>query len=128
MPLDQVGTDVRGHDDNRIAEINLVPFGVGQVPFFHNLQQELQGFRVCLFDLIEDYDAIRLAADGFRQLTGFFVANISGRRPHQAADGVAFHKFRHVNLDQGLFAAKHEACQGFGQLRLAYTCWTQEHE
>jgi len=81
LPLNQISADIGGHDDNRIAKINLMPFGVGQVPLFHNLQQELQGFRVCLFDLIKDYDAIRLAADGFRQLTGFFVTNISRAAP-----------------------------------------------
>ena len=81
-----------------------------------------------LLDLVEDHDGIRAAAQGFGELPGIFVADISGRRAHQAADGMAFHELGHIQLDQGFFAAEHELGQRFGQLGLADAGRAEEHE
>ena len=83
-------------------------------------------FGMRLFDLIKDDNRVRPAAQGFGQLSGFFVTHISWGRTHQAADSVPFHEFRHVELDQSILAAKEEPGQCFGQFSLANTCWSQE--
>ena len=85
-------------------------------------------FGVGLFDLIEDDDRIRMAADGLGELAGLFVADVAGRSAHQAADRVAFHELGHIELDQGFFAAEQEARQRFGQLGLAHAGRAKEDE
>ena len=111
-----------------LRKSTLRPRGIREMPFFHDLQQHVVRFRMGLFDLVEDDDRIRPAAQGFGQLPGFFVAHIAGRRAHQAADGMAFHELGHIQLDQGIFAAKHEACQRLGQLGLAHAGRAEEDE
>src|SRR5271157_6053829 len=81
-----------------------------------------------LFDLIEYHDGIRATAQGFGQLASFLIAHIPRRGTYETADGVALHKFGHVQLDQGIFTAEKEACQGFGELCFTYPSWTQEDE
>ena len=81
-----------------------------------------------LLDFVEDDDRIRLAADGFGQLTGFIIADITRRSTNQAADAVAFHEFGHVNLNQGVFGTKHLVSQGFRKLSFANTGRSKEHE
>ena len=89
LALDHIRADVGGHDDDRIAEIDFAAAGIGEVAFFHDLQQHVMRFGMGLFDLVKDDDRVRPAAQGFGQLAGFFVADISGRRAHQAADACA---------------------------------------
>ena len=96
--------------------------------FLHDLQEHVVQFGMGLFDLIKDNDRVRAAAQGFGQLAGILVADISGRRTHQAAGGMAFHELGHVELDEGFLAAKHELGQGLGQLGLADAGGAEEHE
>jgi hypothetical protein len=84
-------------------------------------KQHVVRFRMGLLDFVEDDDRVRAAADRFGELAGFFVADIARRRANQAADGVPFHELRHIQLDQGIFAAEHEARQRLGQFGLANT-------
>ena len=86
------------------------------------------GFRVRLFDFVEYNDRIRPAAQRFGQLPGVFIADISGRGTHQPADGMALHEFGHIQLHQGVFAAKHEARQGLGELGLSHAGRSQENK
>ena len=81
-----------------------------------------------LFDFVKDHDRVRLAADGFGQLTGFIVTNVAWRRANQAAHAVAFHELGHVNLNQGIFRTKHLVRQSLRQLGLTDTGRTKEHE
>ena len=111
-----------------VAEVHLVPAGIGELALFHDLQQHVVRFGMRLFDLIKDDDGIRAAADGFGELTGFFKADVSRRSAHQAADVVPFHEFRHIDLHQGVFAAKQEARQRLGEFGLAHTGGSEEHE
>ena len=111
-----------------LRKSTLWPRGIREMPFFHDLQQHVVRFGVGLLDLVKDHDRVRAAADGLGQLAGFFIADVSGRRAYQAADRVAFHELGHIQLDQGFFAAKQEACQRLGQLGLANAGWAEEDE
>ena len=83
---------------------------------------------MCLFDLVEQYDLIRPAADGLCQRTAFFISNISGRRPDQPGHGVLLHEFRHIDTNHGVFVIEEERRQCLCQLRLADACRSEEHE
>ncbi len=126
--LDLFRADVGGHHDDGVAEIHRAALGVREMAFFHDLQEHVVDFGVGLLDLVEDHDGVRAAAQGFGQLTGIVVADVSGRRADQAAGGMAFHELGHVQLDQGFLAAEHELGQGLGQLGLANAGRTEEHE
>ena len=128
LALDHVGADVGGHDDDGVAEIHFVTAGIGEMAFFHDLQQHVVRLGMGLLDFVENDDRVRAAAQRFGELPGFFEANVAGRRAHQAADGVAFHELGHIELDQSVFAAKHEACQRLGQLGLAHAGGAKEDE
>ena len=92
--------EVRGHDDERVAEVDLIAERVGQDPIFENLQQNVGDVGMGLLDFVEQHDRIRIAAHALGQLTTFFVSDVSGRRSDQLRDGVLFHVFRHVEADE----------------------------
>ena len=125
---DLFSADVRGHDDDRVAEIDLAPLGVGEIAVFHDLEEHVEGFRVGLLDFVEQDDRVRLAPDGLGKLTALFVADVARRCADQAGNGVAFHELRHVDLDQVIFRAKHELGEHFGDERLTDTGRSKEDE
>ena len=70
--------------------------------------------RMRFLNLIKYDNGIRLASDGFGQLTSIIIAHISRWRTYQSTDSMSFHEFRHVKLDQGFFTAEQETRQGLG--------------
>ena len=115
LPFDHVSPDVGGHHDDGVAEVHFTAPRVRELALFHDLKEHVVGFRMCFFDLIKDHDGVGSAAQGFGELAGFFVPDVSGRCSDQAADSMPLHELRHVQLDQGIFTAEQEAGQGFGQ-------------
>jgi len=74
LAFDQLGADVRGHDDNCVPEIDLAAKAVGDFALFQNLEQEMHDIRVSLFDLIEQHNRVGATSNRFGKLTAFFVA------------------------------------------------------
>lgn len=109
------GTGVGGHDDDHILEVDSPPKAVGEVSFFHDLQQHVVDVRVCLFDFVEQHDGVRTATDLLGELSTFIEADVSGRSTDQATDVVLLHVFGHVDLDEGIFIAEHEFGESFGE-------------
>src|SRR5277367_1593779 len=58
LAFDQLGAHIRGHDDNRVSEIDLLAKAVGNLALFQNLEQEMHDIRVSLFDLIEKHNSV----------------------------------------------------------------------
>ena len=54
--IDIARSQVGGHDDDRVLEVNLAALRIGQAAFFQNLQQGVEDIRVSLLDLIEEDD------------------------------------------------------------------------
>jgi hypothetical protein len=54
-------SEVRGHDHDRVAEVDLPPLRVGQLPVLEDLQEDVEHVRVRLLDLVEEDDRVRLA-------------------------------------------------------------------
>ena len=53
-----------------------------------DLEEELEHVGVGLLDLVEQHDAVGLAADGLGQHAALAVADVAGRRALEARDGV----------------------------------------
>ena len=118
--LDDVRADVRGHQDDGVAEIHHAADVVGQLAFLQNLQQHVPHVRVRLFDFVEQHDGIRVAAHLFGELAAFLVADVAGRRTDEARDVEFLHVFAHVELDERFGVAEHLLGQRLGQKRLAH--------
>ena len=69
---------------------------------------------MCLFDLVKQYHTVGAAAHGLGELAAFVMTQIARRCPQQAGSGVLFLILRHIELEQGLLAAKpaHGKCTG----------------
>ena len=125
---DHAGADVARHDDDDVAEVDGAPLGVGQPAVFEDLQQDVEDVGVRLFDLVEQHDAVGLAAHDLGELAALFVADVAGRRADQARHGVLFHVLAHVELHEHVFVAEEELGQGAGELGLAHARRAQEDE
>ena len=123
-----VSADIRRHDDDRVAEIDLAALGVRKIPVFHDLEEHVEGFWMGLLDFVEQDDRVRLATDRFGQLTTFFVPDVARRCSDQSGNRVAFHEFGHVDLDQVIFRAEHELGERLGEQSLTNTGRSEEDE
>ncbi len=126
--LDQVRADVGGHDDDGVAEIHLATLGVGKMTLLHDLQEHVVDLGMGFLHLVEDDDGVGAAAQGFGELTGIIVTDVTGRGTDETRGSVPFHELGHVQLDGGILAAEHELGEGTRQLGLADTGGSEEHE
>ncbi len=101
---------------------------IRQTAVIEDLQQHVEHIRVCLFDLIEQHNGIRLAAHGLGQLTALIIAYISRRRTDQTRHGVLLHILGHIETDQGIFVTEHGFRKRLAQLGLAYAGRAEENE
>ena len=72
-----------------------------------------------LLDLIEQHDAVRLAAYLLGELAGLVIADIAGRRADDARDGELLHKFGHIKTDKRFGRIEHIRGKALDKLRLA---------
>ena len=125
---DGVGAGVGGHDDDGVAEGHDAPGGVGESAVLEDLQEDVEHIRVGLFHLVQQEDAVGLAADGLGQLAALLMAHIAGGRADQAGHGVLLHVLGHVHAHQGVFVAEHRFAQGLAQFGLANAGGAEEDE
>ena len=97
-----LGPDVRRHDQHDVAEICFASVVVGECAVVHDLQEDVEDFGVGLLDLVEQHDSIRRLDDGLGQQPALFKADVAGRRPDQARDGVFLAVLAHVKADEGV--------------------------
>ena len=91
---------VGGHDQDDVAEIDLLAVGVGEDAVVHDLQQDVEHIRVRLLDLVEQDHRVRVLIDGVGQQATLVEADIARRRADQAADRMALHVLAHVEAQQ----------------------------
>ena len=89
-----------------IAEIRFTPHGIGELPILQDLQQDVLDIRVGFFDLIKQDHAVGAAAHSLGKLPALIMAQIARRGTQQPGSGVLLLIFRHIKLEQGLFAAE----------------------
>src|SRR6266852_3440280 len=119
---------VRGHDDDRIAEVHRPTMSVGQTAVVEDLQQRIEDFRMRLFDLVEQDDLVWPTPYGFGELSALIEADIAWRRTEQTAHRVRLHVLGHVQPQQGIFVVEQVVGQGLGQLGLAHASWAEEQK
>ncbi len=112
-------TEVRGHDDHRVLEVDGAPLTIGQTSIVKHLQKHVEDIRMRLLDLVEEHDLIGPATNGFRQRPTLLIADIAGRRADQAGYRVLLHIFRHVDPHKRGLVVEEEPGKRLGQLRLA---------
>ena len=81
-----------------------------------------------LFDLVEQHDRVRAAADLFGQLAGLVIAHIARGRADQAGDRVLFHIFRHVEPHERVRRVEQVERELLDQLGLAHAGRADEQE
>ena len=78
----------------------MTPERVGESAFLHDLKQHVEHIGVCLLDLVEQDDRVRLAADLLGELAALLVADVPGGRTDESAHVVLLHVLGHVQVDQ----------------------------
>ena len=81
-----------------------------------------------LFDLIEQHNAVGVAAHGLGQLAALLIADVSRRRTDQTRDAEFLHILGHVDTDHVLLVVKQSLRQRLGQLGLADARGAEEQE
>ena len=80
----RVAAGVRGQNDDGVLKVHGAPLRVRDAAVVQDLQQQVHDVRVRLFDLVEENDGVRPAADLLRELTGLVIADIARRRADHA--------------------------------------------
>ena len=83
---------------------------------------------MCFFHLIEQHDAVRMAAHSLGQLAALLVADVSRRRADQTGDAEFLHVLGHVDTHHVLLIVEQGLRQRLGQLGLADAGGAQEQE
>ena len=100
LPRQIGGARIRGHDQDDVAEIDLLAVVVGEPAVIHDLQQHVVEIRMRLLDFVEQHHAMRMLVDAIGQQAALVEADIARRRADQARHRVPLHIFGHVEADQ----------------------------
>ncbi|MDT4871545.1 hypothetical protein FQZ97_1066780 [compost metagenome] len=66
----------------------------------HDLQQQVEDFRMGLLDLVQEQHAVRHLGDGLGQQATLIEPDIARRRTDQTRDGMPLHVLGHVEANQ----------------------------
>ncbi len=122
------GPEVRGHDHERVAEIDGTTLPVGQPSIVHQLEENVHDVRVGLLDLVEQHDGVGARSDRLGQLPALLVPDVPRRGPDQAGDGVALHVLAHVDADERPLGVEEERGERLCELGLAHAGRPDEQE
>ena len=119
---------VAGHYYYGVLEVHRAALRIGHAAIVKHLQQHVENIRVRLFNLVEQYNAVRLPAHGLGKLTALIIANVSRRCAYQASHGVFLHVFAHVYTHHVVLVVKQRLGKRFCKLRLAHASGAEEQE
>ena len=128
MLLQLPRAQVRCQNNDGVAKIDCVPQTVRQLTILKNLQQDVVHVWVSFFNLIQKNYGIGRPADAFRQLTTFFIANVSRGRADQFRDGMFLHVLGHIETNQRFFTAEQKFGQAASDFCFAHARWPEEQE
>ena len=120
--------EVGRQDQDGVAEVDRAALPVGEPAFVEHLQQHVEHVRVGLFDLVEQHHRVGPPAHRLGQLTALVVADVAGRRTHQASHRVLLAVLAHVDADHRALVVEQEVGQRLGQLGLADAGGAEEQE
>ena len=99
--LGQVGrARIRRHDQDDVAEVDLLAVVVGELAVIHHLQKDVEQVGMRLLDLVQQQHAMRMLVDAVGQQAALVEADVARRRADQAAHRVLLHVFRHVEAQE----------------------------
>src|SRR5829696_7140011 len=122
------GADVRGHNHDRVPEVDRAPLGVREPSVLQDLEQDVEHIRMRLLDLVEQEHAVRLAANGLGELAALVVPDVARGRADQPGHGVLLHVLRHVDADHRLLVAEQELGERAAELGLPDARGAEEDE
>ena len=123
-----LGSDIGGHDQDRIFKVYGTALGVGDTAVIEYLQQNVEDVRMRFLDLIEQNNRIWFSAHCLGQLAALLVAYISRRRSDQTGDGVFLHVFTHIDSNHVVLIIKQLFRQRFRKLCFTDTGRSKEQE
>ena len=123
--LEHLRPDVRGHDDDRVAEIDGAAVAVGEPAVVEHLQEHVEDVGVGLLDLVEQHHGVGPTPDRLGELAAFLIADVAGRRADQARHRVLLHVLRHVEADHGVLVVEEELGEGFARARSCRRRWAR---
>src|SRR3989338_6730912 len=126
--VDVFGTDVGGHDDDGVLEIDDAAFGIGESAVVEHLQEHIEYLRMRLLDLVEEHYGIRAMAHELGQATAFVVSDIPRWRAYHLGNRLFFYILRHIDANKRLVAVEEEFRKRAGELGLPYSGRAQEQE
>ena len=91
----------------------------------HDLKQQVEDIRMCLFDLVEQQHRVRMLGDGFGEEPALVEAHVARWRADQPRHGMALHILGHVETNQ---LDSHNAGKLHCHLGLADTGRAREQE
>src|SRR5829696_1859852 len=117
---------VRGHDDDRVLEVDRPALGVREASVIEDLQERVEDLRMGLLDLVEEDDRVGTPADLLRELSSLLVTDVAWRRADEPGDGVGLLELGHVYPDHGVFLAEEVLGERPCEFGLADSCRTEE--
>src|ERR1035441_9789804 len=76
------GAGIGGHDQDDVAEIDLLAVVIGELAVIHDLQQDVEQVGMRLLDLVEQQDAMRMLIDAVGEQPALVEADIEIGRAH----------------------------------------------
>ena len=108
------GTNIRGHNDHRIAEVHQTTITICQSTFIQHLQEHVEHIAMGLLDLIQQNDRVGTTTNTLCQLSTFLITDISRRCTHQTRGIETLRILTHIDTDERISCAKHDLCQFLG--------------
>src|SRR5699024_35674 len=102
------GAEIRGQNDNRIAEIDGAALAIGPAAIGTPLQQDTEDIRVGFLNFIEKHQRVRTTTHCLGELTASLVADISRRRTDKTCNRVLLAVLRHVDANHRGFIIEQE--------------------
>jgi hypothetical protein len=75
--LNAVGADVRGHDHDRVLEVDRPPLGVGQAAVVEDLEQHVEDIRMRLLDLVKEQHGVGPPPNGLGELARLLITDVA---------------------------------------------------
>ena len=123
---DLAGAHVGRHDDHGVAEVDRLALAIGQTTLLQHLQQNVEDVGVCLLDLVEQHNRVRVTAHSLGELAALVMAHVTRRATDELGDLELAAELRHVKADERVLAAKEVLGERLGELSLARAGGAQE--
>ncbi len=79
-------TEVAGHDDNRVLEVDNTALAIRKTAIVEDLQEQLYEFSGGLLDFVDKDDGVWLATNVLRKLASLIVTNVTRGRSNESRD------------------------------------------